>query len=98
MREFGSLVERLLCPGKIVDLDKAIAETRPCIPILRVLLADLLKDRHSLIASPVVGQLQRRLHVSVGKILSHWSVVRCQLVGDGENRQIIFPLFFLRDG
>jgi hypothetical protein len=49
-------MERFLGLWEIVELDKTLPESRPCVPILWVTLSDPLEDWHSLTAAPVVGQ------------------------------------------
>ena len=96
VRNVGCAMKRFLGLRKIVDLDKTYPETRPCVPVSRKFLRDLLEDRNRFVASAVVGQLQSGLHVGVGKILGDGGIVRRNIVGDGENGQIIFPLLFLQ--
>ena len=56
VREFRCPMQRLLRSRKIIQLDGTFPNPSPGVPFLRILLRDLLKDRHRLTASAVICQ------------------------------------------
>jgi hypothetical protein len=97
VRELGSSVKGLLRFRKILELGEAIPQTCPCIPIVRIVLEYLFKDRDRLATAPFIIELQSCLNGGVGQTLGYRTIVRRQLVRGRENRRIVLPFFLLRE-
>src|SRR5215469_10874470 len=80
---------------QIVALDKAVAESREGVPVVRIITTGLFKDRNRLTAAAVFFEQESCRDVRICQIARHRSIVRSNLMRDGKDRYITPPLLLL---
>ena len=83
---------------EIVELELAFAEASPGVPILGVSADCFVEDGDGCLAAPFIAERQGDLNAGAHKTLVDGNVVRSELVGYGEDGQVISPGAFLLNG